>query len=191
MTTPARSHPISPRRKERILVLQALFMMDVGGASLSEALSNVRTLDMGEDGWAYVDRTTRGIVGELEEIDEAIRAHLQHWSWDRLARVDRNLLRIGSWEMIHSTDLPFHVFISEAVDLAKEYSDEGSSGFINGVLDAIWHARSPLRGASGGANEGPPSKGVALDGPSKGVSEGHPLKGAAAGSGGVAGSPSE
>jgi N utilization substance protein B len=139
--TTSHSHPISPRRKERILVFQALFMMDVGKATLDEAISNVRSLDMDPSAWAYVEGTIRGIVADLDQIDEAIRVQLQNWSWERLARVDRNLMRIATYEMAHSRDLPFHVFISEAIDLAKEYGDDSSGGFINGVLDAIWRSR--------------------------------------------------
>ncbi len=99
--------------------------------------------------WKYVETTTTGTVQEMISIDDAIRAHLQHWSWDRLARVDRNLLRLACWEMLHHQDQPFQVYISEAVDLAKEYSDDNSGGFVNGVLDAIWRDRKKIRLTSG------------------------------------------
>jgi N utilization substance protein B len=143
MSAPA--HPVSPRRSERVLVLNGLFMMDVGKATLKEALGNLRQSAAELHAWDYVERTLSGIARQQSDLDNAIRANLQHWKWERLARVDRNLMRLGCYEMLHTKDHPFQVYISEAVDLAKEYGDDNSGGFVNGVLDAIWRNRhAPL-----------------------------------------------
>ncbi len=84
----------------------------------------------------------RELLGEtwdnLEQIDAMLARHARHWQLSRLALVDRNILRIGVWELL-SGRAPFKVVISEALRLAKEFSSAESSRFVNGVLDAVAH----------------------------------------------------
>jgi N utilization substance protein B len=89
------------------------------------------------EGRDYADRVVRGVGGDLPRIDERIRAASRHWRVERMARVDRNLLRMGVFELASSNEVPRPVVIDEAVELAKRYGSEGSSVFVNGVLDRI------------------------------------------------------
>ena len=77
-----------------------------------------------------------GAVEHVEEIDERITRHAEHWRIERMPTVDRNILRLAVYEMLHS-DTPAPVVIDEALELARRYSNEESVQFINGVLDAI------------------------------------------------------
>ena len=116
-------------------------MMDVGGLSLSEALSSLREFSKTATSYELVESSLASIGERLPELDELIAKHTQNWSFDRLAKVDRNLLRLATFELLVGKD-PFQVVISEAVDLAKEFSDDKSGAFVNGVLDAVWRTVS-------------------------------------------------
>lgn len=143
---------VSPRRRERTLAFQALFMLDVGQVSLDEAqhhvLENTPELEL----QPWVTERVRGTWELRQSLDEAIQAHLQNWQWERVGKVERSLMRLATYEMLHCRDLAFSAAISEALDLAKEYADEKSAPFINGVLDGVWksHGRQEQsRGEAG------------------------------------------
>jgi len=89
------------------------------------------------EGRAFADALVRAVAAHLEDIDERIRAASKHWRLERMARVDRNVLRIGVQELSGEDDVPRAVIIDEAVELAKRYGAQGSSVFVNGVLDRI------------------------------------------------------
>ncbi|MDQ3537315.1 MAG: transcription antitermination factor NusB [Actinomycetota bacterium] len=85
----------------------------------------------------------RGVHRHHEEIDELIQSHSRDWKLSRMPVVDRNLLRIGLFEILHSPDVPTAVAIDEAVELAKELSTDDSGRFVNGVLARVAEAASP------------------------------------------------
>lgn len=85
----------------------------------------------------YAVAALEGVEARIGEIDELIEDHAEGWSVDRLPAVDRAILRLAVWELLEQFDVPDAVVIDEAIELAKEYSTERSSGFINGVLDAV------------------------------------------------------
>ncbi|GLY09913.1 transcription antitermination factor NusB [Pseudobacillus badius] len=122
------------RRTAREKSLQALYQIDVSGAEPEAAITNVL-----EEGPAdeYLHKSVIGTIEHREEIDELIKAHLEKWSFDRLAKVDRNILRLAVFEMKYGEDVPEKVAINEAIELAKQFSDEQSGKFINGVLSRI------------------------------------------------------
>lgn len=78
-----------------------------------------------------------GVRDFRDEIDRRIEQQAEHWRPDRMSLVDRNILRLATYEILYRPDIPPKVSIDEAVRLAKEYSDEDSSGFVNGILDAL------------------------------------------------------
>lgn len=78
-----------------------------------------------------------GVADHREEIDELLTSYAQGWTLDRMPNVDRAVLRIASWEILHNPEVPNAVAIDEAVELAKEYSTEDSARFVNGVLGRI------------------------------------------------------
>ncbi len=83
------------------------------------------------------ERLAHGAFRDREAIDEAIKGASQNWRLERLAAVDRNLLRLAAYELMHEPRVPTAVVIDEAVEIAKRFGGEKSSGFVNGVLDAL------------------------------------------------------
>jgi len=77
------------------------------------------------------------ILRYRDEIDSVIRKHLTNWTFERLASTDKNVLRLGAYEIIYEPDIPIEVTLNEAIDIAKEYGSEQGGKFVNGVLDRI------------------------------------------------------
>lgn len=96
----------------------------------------------------YAVEALRGIEAGCADIDVLIGEHASGWAVDRLPTVDRAILRLAIWELSSRPDIPIAVIIDEAVELAKEYSTERSSSFVNGVLDAVAaHVRNEATGS--------------------------------------------
>ncbi|XXM73789.1 transcription antitermination factor NusB [Lysinibacillus sphaericus] len=122
------------RRVAREKALQALFQIDMSDVEPEEALGNVveeQEVD------AFLKDLVLGFVKNKETVDGKIRNNLEKWSFDRLAKVDRNILRIGTYELLFVEDVPNKVVINEAVEIAKTFGDDQSSKFVNGVLSKI------------------------------------------------------
>ena len=132
------------RRRAREAALQVLFQVDVGKLSLDEALAAVAAPAWERDDWALVEALSRGTNAHLSEIDPIITRFAEHWTIDRMAAVDRNILRMAIYELLH-TSTSVRVIINEAVELAKRYSTEESGRFVNGLLGSVARAGlSPL-----------------------------------------------
>ncbi|GAB4342015.1 MAG: transcription antitermination factor NusB [Desulfobulbaceae bacterium] len=131
------------RRKSREIALQFLFGHDflkLPGDAESVERELVRFLESFEVGGKalpYAAELIRGICGNLEEIDERVRSRSHNWRLERMSTVDRNILRIAVYEMLHGTDVPARVAINEALEIAKQYSTPDSVAFINGILDGV------------------------------------------------------
>ena len=138
------------RRRAREAALQVLFQVDVGKLSMDEALAAVATPAWQPDDWALVEGLSRGTSAHLAEIDPVISRFAEHWTIDRMAAVDRNILRMAIYELQH-TSTSVRVIINEAVELAKRYSTEESGRFVNGVLGNV--ARSGLSPLVGHATD--------------------------------------
>ncbi|MFC7783390.1 MULTISPECIES: transcription antitermination factor NusB [unclassified Rossellomorea] len=123
------------RRVAREKALQALFQIDMSGIEPDVALTNV--LEEEEKMDAYLQQIVLGFIENQERIDGHIRENLEKWSFDRLAKVDRNILRLGVYELLFVEDVPNKVVINEAVEIAKIFGDDQSSKFINGVLSKV------------------------------------------------------
>ncbi len=123
------------RRTAREKALQALFQVDIGKNDAEDALRHVAGDVEKMD--PFLKSLFLGTVKRLDEIDEIIKKHLENWSIDRLANVDRNLLRIAVYEMKYIDDVPLTVTINEAIEIAKRFGDEKSGRFINGVLSKV------------------------------------------------------
>ncbi len=85
----------------------------------------------------YASLLAQGVGGHIQEIDQKISDYATNWQIKRMAIIDRNVMRIGLYELQHTTDIPPKVAINEAVELAKKYGDLESSKFVNGILDKI------------------------------------------------------
>lgn len=121
------------RREARSIALQALFQMELNEMTFEQAIDNV----MLEESDDYVEKLVRGVDEHKEAIDALIEAHLDNWRKERLNKVDLAILRLSVFEMRYCEDIPDRVSLNEAIEIAKIYSDEKSSKFINGVLANI------------------------------------------------------
>ncbi|MGB9603525.1 MAG: transcription antitermination factor NusB [Verrucomicrobiia bacterium] len=86
---------------------------------------------------AFADQLIRGVLQHLETCDETIKKYLKNWDFNRIALIDRNIMRLAVYEMLFRDDIPPVVSINEAVDIAKKYSTEDSGKFVNGILDKV------------------------------------------------------
>jgi N utilization substance protein B len=126
------------RHSGREAALQMLFQMEASGVSAAQASHLFwPSFEASPEGRAYADEAVRGVEQNLAAIDEKIRAASTHWRLERMARVDRNVLRLGTWELGYRPDVPRAVILDEAVELAKAFGTEDSSAFVNGVLAQI------------------------------------------------------
>jgi N utilization substance protein B len=123
------------RRQARELILKILFQRDFRPESLKDLLEEASAKD------DYVIEVLQGIDASQEEIDRIIAQRAEGWRLERLVSVDRNILRLGIYEILYRPDVPGEVAIDEAVELAKKFSTEHSPTFINGILDRIWKER--------------------------------------------------
>ena len=96
----------------------------------------------------YTVTVARGVSEHAAHIDELIASYLQGWTLERLPAVDRAILRVAVWELLHADDVPEPVAVDEAVELAKELSTDESPGFVNGVLGQVMLVTPQIRAAS-------------------------------------------
>jgi N utilization substance protein B len=113
-----------------------------GRGSLAESESDVAPLN------SYTVTVANGVTENSAHIDDLISAHLQGWTLERLPAVDRAVLRVAVWELLHADDVPEPVAVDEAVELAKQLSTDESPGFVNGVLGQIMLVTPQIRAAS-------------------------------------------
>ncbi len=126
------------RSSGRESALQMLFAMEAGGGSAERVIASYWRETPGDpEGREYADAALRGVAEGLDQLDEAIRKASTNWRLERMARVDRNVLRLGAWELLHATEVPRAVVLDEAVELAKRFGSEESGAFVNGVLDRV------------------------------------------------------
>ena len=138
------------RTKARECALQALYQLDTSDGDAREAVRGVLAhFDEADpekpdaDTGRFADELVRGVQSERAAIDELIQKSSTHWKLDRMARVDRNILRLAVYEILRRADVPVRVTLNEAIELGKKYGSEESSSFVNGVLDRIAHLELP------------------------------------------------
>ncbi len=128
------------RRKARECALQMLFAADVAGTRPDELARNfwseLADGELDEDGREFATRLALGALAHAEEVDERIKSRAEHWRIDRMATVDRNVLRLAVYEFLHEPT-PRTVAINEALEVARRFSTYEATQFINGILDAI------------------------------------------------------
>lgn len=135
-----------PRHHSRRAALQVLYATDLvaaedGQRRVEDVFEGVAThFDLHEGARAFASELALGVAAHREELDASIAAHARNWRVDRMAAVDRNVLRLATFELLH-TDAPASVVIDEAIELARDFGSERSPAFVNGVLDAIARGR--------------------------------------------------
>lgn len=129
------------RRKAREYALQMLFQHDFAGDRGGPAFTEDQWIDikLNDDLKKFSRELVSGALKHLEEIDNIIQEAAEHWEMDRMAAVDRNIMRCAVYEILYRKDIPAAVTINEALEIAKKYSSLEASSFINGLLDKIAH----------------------------------------------------
>ncbi|MEW6606991.1 MAG: transcription antitermination factor NusB [bacterium] len=127
------------RSKARELALQVLFAIEASQSEPDEVISIFwqEQRDVLPEIKEFADSLIRGVLKRLFEVDNLISSHADNWEFSRIAIVDRNIMRIATLELMAMKDIPGAVVINEAVELAKTYSTQDSSKFVNGILDKI------------------------------------------------------
>jgi N utilization substance protein B len=135
------------RRKARELALQMLFQHDMAGNEPDTIIATFEELQKSKANTReFATKIFRGTVDHLASIDEMIVAQADNWRLERMAVVDRNIIRMSVYEFLHEGSTPKLVIIDEAIEIAKKYGTQKSSQFINGILDGILK-RYNLQGA--------------------------------------------
>lgn len=127
------------RRQAREIALQALYVADSAKMDPAEAFAivNRRAQPDDEGTLDFARELFDGAIKLQAKIDERIQATAQNWAMPRMACVDRNVLRLASYELLYRDDTPVNVIIDEAIEIARKFSTEDSTKFINGILDKI------------------------------------------------------
>jgi N utilization substance protein B len=121
-----------------------LYQWDVGRDTVDRVISGFwRIRSASDEARQMAERMARGAIANVDVIDERIGAAASHWRIERIAAVERSILRLAAYELTHEPATPSAVIIDEAVDLAKRFGEAESFAFVNGVLDAI---RRSVRG---------------------------------------------
>ncbi len=135
------------RTKARELALQLLYQADVTGARVADLLGDffamAGNVDEEQTVKEFATELATSVSDNLKVIDDKIAHFATNWQLDRMATVDRNILRLAGFELLFRDDIPPKVAINEAVELAKKYGDLESGKFVNGVLDKINKTKNP------------------------------------------------
>lgn len=140
------------RHQARKRAVDLLFEAEARGISPAEAAALRATIADGDPEVSalnpYTVTVADGVTEHAAHIDDLISAHLQGWTLQRLPAVDRAILRVAVWELLHATDVPEPVAVDEAVELAKSLSTDDSPGFVNGVLGQVMLVTPQIRAAA-------------------------------------------
>jgi transcription antitermination factor NusB len=128
------------RTVSREFALQVLYQLDITRDTPEAALENfwsVRTDEVEAEFKEFTSKLVKGVVSHIEEIDKKISEYAANWQLKRMAVVDRNIMRMGCFEILYCDDIPSKVSINEAVDLAKKFSGIEAGKFVNAILDKV------------------------------------------------------
>ena len=130
------------RRKAREIALQVIYSADLSGTEIKDTLNLYWEQNPDEhEVVEFANILAVGAMDNLKRIDELITKYTKNWNLNRMASVDRNILRVAIYELIFYKETPVNVVINEAVELAKNYSTSESGGFVNGILDKVKEVR--------------------------------------------------
>ena len=127
------------RRSSRELALKFLYQFELNEGDLDEQIKLFLERNSSQkDVESFMKELVVSLIDKMEEIDEIIQKFSDHWVLDRMTVIDRNILRMGTCELLFSFSTPPKVVINEAIDIAKKYGNEDSPEFINGILDKVY-----------------------------------------------------
>ena len=146
------------RHQARKRAVDLLFEAEARGITPSEVADSRNALAHHQSEMSplnpYTVTVARGVTEHSSHVDDLISAHLQGWTLDRLPAVDRAILRVAVWELLHAEDVPEPVAVDEAVELAKQLSTDDSPGFVNGVLGQVMLVTPQIRAAAAAVQAG-------------------------------------
>ena len=126
------------RRRSREFALQVLYQLEITKQDALRTLAQFQEhFSEGVERDAFVERLVLGVSEHRKEIDRLIERYSENWRLDRMNMIDRNILRMGAFELLYCEDIPPKVTLNEAIDLGKRYGTDESGSFINGILDRI------------------------------------------------------
>lgn len=126
------------KRRSRELALQMLFQMDMGTVQLKDLEENfLPQASAAEMAKVMALQMVRNTWDHLADIDRHLRNLAEHWDLARMAAVDRNILRLATYEILYDAEIPKSVAINEAIEIVKKFSTDESSKFVNGILDKL------------------------------------------------------
>lgn len=129
---------MSIRRRAREVALHVFYQMDISQGDAQEVLDlyweNFKPTEKVRE---FCQRLIEGVCRNRSEIDQLIEENSENWTLKRMAVVDRNILRLATFELLHCPDIPFKATLNEAIELAKKFGADDSGAFINGILDKI------------------------------------------------------
>jgi N utilization substance protein B len=127
------------RRQAREVALQVLYQVDVSKIDPQEAIElYCENFDIQDNVKEFSSELILGTRQHIEKIDSFISNCSEHWTLERMARVDKNILRMAVYELLYCADIPPKATLNEAIDIGKSYGTENSGSFINGILDALY-----------------------------------------------------
>lgn len=143
------------RRRAREMALQMLYQHEIGGRppleifgafDIDDFLSGSNPASGGrdriEESFEYAKTLVQGTLDSADEVDALIREHAENWRLERMPSIDRNILRLALYEMLHESNVPKVVIVDEAIELAKKYGSENSGRFVNGLLDGVLKSKA-------------------------------------------------
>lgn len=137
---------MSIRRRAREIALQVLYQLDISQGDPGEVLDlyweNFRPSPKARE---FCQKLIEGVRRSQDQIDPFIEENSENWSLKRMATVDRNILRLATFELLYCPEIPFKATLNEAIELAKKFGSEDSSAFINGILDKIHSSLASAR----------------------------------------------
>ncbi|MBI5021882.1 MAG: transcription antitermination factor NusB [Ignavibacteriales bacterium] len=130
--------PTFKRRLVREKVLQALYAYEMSKEPITDVISNVLgELKSSYDDFEFAKKLINEVIHHEDEIEKIIKNKVAHWEYDRIAYIDKILLRMGVCEMLYFPEIPPKVTINESIEIAKNFSTDQSGKFVNGILDAL------------------------------------------------------
>lgn len=136
------------RTTGREAALQMLFAVDAANHTAERVIADFwREFPGDAEGRSYADPLVAGIVAERDTLDEKISKTASNWRMERMTGVDRNILRLATYELLRHEDVPRAVILDEAIELAKRYGAEGSPAFVNGILNKMANLCRPDEGS--------------------------------------------
>lgn len=141
------------RHRARERALQCLYQWESTASPIDRVLQRFwSSQPEAEEVKRFAEHLVRGTVAAIGEIDPLIERQAANWRLERMSMIDRNVLRLGVYELLHERETPPAVVIDEAIELAKRFSGDEAGHFVNGILDGLRRARTAEGGADGGAS---------------------------------------